>query len=319
MLPRRSPPSNHRRRRPVESTWQHAARTLWRRTAAPVATQIREFLEGLFDIWSWRFLAGTGWYPSKWGSTALAAAAAFLLAWFAVDGRFSVSQESLSVDVRSPYASSLLDAHLAPADAWASDQVVGHSIFTLQPRTLRRAALDNPFVAQADVRLQLPGRVQAVVDEAMPTLAWVTQHGTYVVNEEGVPRRIARQVAFAPDEPTGFLTLFDWQGHAQLALPYAADPRGSRLDPDLVATILAIRGGLLAAPGQPGELLAFHFTQAHGLNFVLPGRSTRVVWGDSLQMERKLANLQGIWHWLESRELNAELIDVRPLSKPYYR
>lgn len=318
MLPRRSPPST-RRRRPVEGTWQHSVRTFWRRTAAPVATQIREYLEGLFDIWSWRFLLGTGWYASKWGSTLLAAAAAALLAWFAMDSRFEVSRASLAVDVRSPYASSILDAHLPPADAGEFDQVVGHSIFTLRPRALRQAALGNPFVARAEVRLQLPGRVQAVVDEAMPTLAWITQHGTYVVNETGIPRRIAGQVASVPDEPTGFLTLYDWQGHAQLAQPYATAGGPSRLDPDLVATILAIRGGLLADASQPDALQTFHFTQAHGLNFVLPGRATRVVWGDSLHMERKLANLQGIWHWLESRELNAELIDVRPISKPYYR
>lgn len=284
-----------------------------------MSTQVREYLEGLFDVWSWHFLLGTGWYASKWGSAMLAATAMGLLAWFAVDSRFEVSRAFLLVNVRSPYASSILDAHLTPADAGEFDQVVGRSIFTLQPRVLRQAALGNPFVAKAEVRLQLPGRVQAVVDEAMPTLAWVTQHGTYVVNEAGIPRRIASQVAAVPDEPTGFLTLFDWQGHAQLAQPYAADSHQSRLDPDLVATILAIRGGLLADPGQHGELQTFHFTQAHGLNFVLPGRATRVVWGDSLHMERKLANLQGIWHWLESRELNAELIDVRPLSKPYYR
>lgn len=319
MLPRHAPPSTHRRRRPVESTWQHSVRTFWRRTAAPVSTQVREYLEGLFDVWSWPFLLGTGWYSSKWGSAMLTAATVALLAWFAVDNRFEVSRASLSVDVRSPYASSILDAHLTPADAGEVDQVVGRSIFTLQPRALLQAALGNPFVAKAEVRLQLPSQVKAVVDEAMPTLAWVTQHGTYVVNAAGIPRRIASQVAFVPDEPTGFLTLFDWQGHAQLARPYTVDSRQSQLDPDLVATILAIRGGLLADPGQPGELQMFHFTQAHGLNFVLPGRSTRVVWGDSLHMERKLANLQGIWHWLESRELNAELIDVRPLSKPYYR
>lgn len=317
MLPRRSPST--RRRRPVEGTWQHSVRTFWRRTAAPVATQIREYLEGLFDIWSWRFLLGTGWYASKWGSTLLAATAAALLAWFAMDSRFEVSRASLAVDVRSPYASSILDAHLTPADAGEFDQVVGHSIFTLRPRALRQTALGNPFVARAEVRLQLPGRVQAVVDEAMPTLAWITQHGTYVVNETGIPRRIAGQVASVPDEPTGFLTLYDWQGHAQLAQPYATAGGPSRLDPDLVATILAIRGGLLADASQPDALQTFHFTQAHGLNFVLPGRATRVVWGDSLHMERKLANLQGIWHWLESRELNAELIDVRPISKPYYR
>ena len=319
MLPRRPPPSTHRRRRPVESTWQHSVRTFWRRSAAPVSAQIREYLEGLFDVWSWPFLLGTGWYASKWGSAMLAAAAVGLLAWFAVDSRFEVSRTSLSVDVRSPYASSILDAHLTPADAGEFDQVVGRSIFTLQPRALRQAALGNPFVTKAEVRLQLPDEVKAVVDEAMPTLAWVTQHGTYVVNAAGIPRRIASQVVSVPDEPTGFLTLFDWQGHAQLARPYAVDSRQSRLDPDLVATILAIRGSLLAAPDQPDALQTFHFTQAHGLNFVLPGRATRVVWGDSLHMERKLANLQGIWHWLEARELNAELIDVRPLSKPYYR
>ena len=317
MLPRRSPPST-RRRRPVEGTWQHSVRTFWRRTAAPVATQVREYLESLFDVWSWRFLLGTGWYASKWGSALLAAAAAALLVWFAVDSRFEVSRASLSVDVRSPYASSVLNAHLTPADAGVFDQVVGRSIFTLQPRALRQAALGNPFVAKAAVRLQLPDRVQAGVDEAMPTLAWITQHGAYVVNETGIPRRIADQVASVTDEPTGFLTLYDWQGHAQLAQPYAA-AGPSRLDPDLVATILAIRSGLLADADPPDALQTFHFTQAHGLNFVLPGRSTRVVWGDSLHMERKLANLQGIWHWLESRELNAELIDVRPISKPYYR
>ena len=140
MLPRRSPPSTRRRRRPVESTWHHAVRFLWRRTAAPVSTQIREYLEGLFDVWSWHFLLGTGWYASKWGSTLLAATAMGLLVWFAADSRFEISRASLSVDVRSPYASSILDAHLTPADAGEFDQVVDRSIFTLQPRALRQAA-----------------------------------------------------------------------------------------------------------------------------------------------------------------------------------
>ncbi len=63
----------------------------------------------------------------------------------------------------------------------------------------------------------------------------------------------------------------------------------------------------------------FNFTSDHGLQFTIPEFGIRIYWGNGLHTERKLANLAGIEAYLAEQDLEAELIDLRPISRPYFR
>lgn len=292
----------------------------WTRYAQPFFRMLRDMLVAPLSLLTLQFLQGTGWYPSKCASLFLVAAVTGVAVWATVDPIFYIQPATLRVTVQSPYEIAEISAHLAPDAIGGVQDVLGHHVLWQVPRQIRQAVLANPFLAAADAEVRFPAHVAITVQEVAPRLLWVTDDRVYAVLADGKARRLP----VAPEDRAlrapEFLTLFDWNANAALNRVPRHAVTALHLDPDLINAILALqREYQVRQPVADPALNAFYFSKAHGLYFHMPGRGTRVFWGDGLHLPHKLANLRGIEEYVADLGRDAELIDVRPISKPYFR
>lgn len=291
---------------------------LWRIWLRPTLRKVADMLLAPLSLLTLQFLRGTGWYASKFFSAFLALAFLGALGWLGFDPQFYTAPPNLEVRIHSFYQVPGLEPHLTPDEVWNFQALMGQHILWHNPRSLREHIQTNPFVDGATVRIQFPAQVRVDVDEKSPWLLWVTNGGVFAVIEDGRARRLPH-MQDTPDLRMEFLTLYDWMGRATFNRAAAHAATAQFLDPDLAATIFAIKQDYdLRTPALP-PLNAFQFTESHGLHFTVPDAGTRVFWGDGLQVHQKLANLKGIETFLADHELDAALIDVRPIFRPYYR
>jgi cell division protein FtsQ len=172
----------------------------------------------------------------------------------------------------------------------------GLSIFWVNPDQVARRVETLPNVKSAQVRAGLPAHISISVEERQPQFVWQTGETRWWVDAEGtiVPPR--------GDMP-GALTIVD--ADAQPVEP------GQVLDASVVGAAQALRQLL-------PELKVMNYSQATGISF-----RTREGWpvylGDGRNMEAKLTVLVAMRDDLLARGATPEFIDVRFLSKPFYR
>lgn len=293
---------------------------VWTRYAQPFGRMLRDMLVAPLSLLTVQFLQGTGWYPSKFASLSLVAGVTGAAIWAAVDPVFYIQPATLRVTVQSPYEIAGVAAHLAPDAIGGFQDVLGHHVLWQVPRQIRQAVLANPFLAAAETEVRFPAQVAITVQEVAPTLLWVTDNSVYAVLANGKARRLAVSSADRARSAPTFLTLFDWNANAALNRAPRHAVTALHLDPDLLNAILTLQREYQIRPSAAAPALhAFYFSKAHGLYFHTPGRRTRVFWGDGLHLPHKLANLRGIEEYAAALGRDAELIDVRPISKPYFR
>lgn len=291
--------------------------TGWLRTQLGMG---RDMLVAPLSLLTLQFLRGSGWVHSKYCSLVLLVALFGLGIWLAVSPSFYVGADSLQIVVRNTYEVRGLDPYLPPAQVWNPGEIIGTHILWQHPGRLQGLAEENPFVDQAHIRASLPDKLIITVQETRPALIWVTDEALYAVLEDGTARRIAgdpSQIAFGQGS---HYILFDLKGAASLSRDARHPTESAYLDPELVKTMQALRHhyqGPVSTPRPP--LQRFRYSQAHGLNLVIPESETRLFWGNGDQLEQKIANLSAIEEFLSGRGEIAELIDVRPLTTPYYR
>ena len=269
---------------------------------------------------TWQFLRGSGWFPSKYPSTALILILAGMAGWTAHDQRFYVDRSNLLIQVRNTYEIPGLNPYLLPEEVWDFQGVIGTHILWQQPRVVHAAVLTNPFVRGARVQTYFPRTVSVLVQEETPTLLWATGEGVFAVLSDGTARELPAVSYDAGLRELEYLTLFDLKGEATLNREPTHAIETAHLDPELVKTVLVLQQEYGSAPTADSEALThFYYSQAHGLHLAIPNIGTRVFWGNGLQLSQKLANLRAIEEFVASNGQIAELIDVRPLTKPYYR
>ncbi len=289
---------------------------IWALNVQPLIHSLRDLLLALLSLFTVEFFRGTVWYPSKYASLLVVLVIGFVLAQLGLDSQFYVGPDNVHLFIQSPYEMTSFDSRLVDEDIWGFEHVLGRHILWQNPVAIQEGIRANPFVAETKVTLLLPATLIVTVQEVAPALFWVTSESHYAVTHEGQAWRVREPSA---QIPLSHPTLYDWNARAALNRPLLHAAVSHQLDPDLVHTMLTIQERYQQHSFWRTPPHHFHFTHQHGLQFTLPASGTRIYWGDSLNTERKLANLAGIEAYLAEQKLEAERIDLRPISRPYFR
>ncbi len=319
-LPRLTPLPQRFVRHPRVADVGRRVRKLWAGHLKPFLHMGRDMLVAPLSLLTLQFLRGSGWFPSKYLSLAAVLCLTATAGWTALDPQFYVDPGHLEIRVLSAYEMSGQDPYLLPREVWDFQSVVNTHILWQRPKHIQSAALANPFISNVRVRTYFPRTVAVTVQETSPKLVWATLEGAYAVLTDGTARELSTVKSEAVLNGVEYLTLYDWQGTASLNREETHTIASTHLDPDLVNTVLVLQQEYVDRIGaESAPLQRFFYSQAHGLHWVIPNSTTRVFWGDGLQLAQKMANLRAIEEFVEVQGETAELIDVRPLTKPYYR
>lgn len=232
----------------------------------------------------------SGLHAAKLISLALLIAVATLFVWFADDDSFFVYQEN--VEFRGMH-------YLTDEELYALSDVERWSILWLEPERIRADVLAHPYVADAQVSIHWPARVQIAVEEVTAVAIWATEGAEYWILADG------RALPARSGVPTPGLRLVDPQREARM--PGSVE----RLWPGLLATAQHLQAEF--------GLDEFWYNSTTGLNFGLPETKTWVYWGDGAEFEAKKFALQ-----TAEKEIRANRDAVRTLSliapnRPYFR
>lgn len=236
--------------------------------------------------------------------------------------------------------------YLYPEELYPELGIDGWSVFWIDPDDVKAAVVQHGYVADAEVSVRFPSRIEIAVTEEEPTALWVTDAGHRWVLEDGtaLPVRTATT--------SNLLQILDGQQDAALAdatksylvntdaIRVAANET-SALEPTVIgADQLALSNNsvsntdvgdnpasmdqgvlasaLLLADRYPG-LRQITYSRGVGLNFTLPQRSEWIYWGDGNNFSQKLENMAAIHLAIAKSEASASVIDLRSPEKPYYR
>lgn len=190
---------------------------------------------------------------------------------------------------------------------FAAADVDGWNVLWLEPAAIRARLLAQPWVADAQVRVQLPRDVTITVQEELPVAVWITNQGQFWLSSSGAALPI-------PINPDG--------SYPPVALPQIVDSLNEaraigdgplRMDPAILTSALAL---MEALPELEDNV---RYNRTIGLNFALRDPAIWVYWGDGFAMPAKLDNLTAIRAALRTRPEPAQFLDLRSIDRPYVR
>ncbi|MFN0072095.1 MAG: cell division protein FtsQ/DivIB [Chloroflexota bacterium] len=171
--------------------------------------------------------------------------------------------------------------------------------FWLRSSALRSRLLEIPAVAEAEIRVILPDRVEVRVRERAPYGVLQTGALAQLMDADGV---IIGTVSQAPP----LLTIRN--------LDTAVEPP-ARIEPEAFGAIKVLSKHLGATAFEP---TSFAYSQQSGLEFeTREGITVRL--GNGKDLEWKLGALDKMRQYLVDNRLRAQLIDVRFRDRPYFR
>lgn len=179
--------------------------------------------------------------------------------------------------------------------------VEGWNVFWVSPRRVREQLVALPTIADAEVHISPPHSVAIDIQEAEPVALWATQEGIYWLLPDGTALdRLDERYDTLPQ-------LIDNERDAAIW----GDRTQQQVDPDVLHSGLAL---LQLVPGI--ENLYFH--NEIGLNFLMPGNSTWIYWGDGSNMEQKYGNLEAVRKMLRAESQPVSVVDLRS-ARPVLR
>ena len=235
----------------------------------------------------------TPWHNSKLISIFLLVAAGTTIGWLHQKDEYFVYREDVTFTNL---------AYLDPQELYQASLVDGLSTFWLRPREVRQAILRHPYVADAEIDVQLPAQVTIKITEREPVALWVTDAGSLWLLEDGTALT-ARDNRYA-----GILQIVDGLGAAR-AISFAQKPAMNKEILDNAQKLASYFPSL--------TMIMFH--EGVGLNFPSPSSGIWVYWGDGSYFETKLKNLLTIENELTQGRISAELVDLRLPEKPIIR
>jgi hypothetical protein len=240
----------------------------------------------------------TAWSPSKVVSCLLLSAAIVLIGLVHTQDEWFLYAEDVHFNQLS---------YLEPGDLYQLSQVEGWNTLWVQPEDIRRRILENPYVEDVNLRLQLPARLEVSVQEHPPVAIWQTQAGDFWIASNGATLPVKGQV------DASLPRIVDMLQEARLlgAPDAAAGP--SAVDPRVLTSAMAL---METMPELENKV---RFNRSVGLNFPLPDKEIWVYWGDGKNTTKKLSNLTAVRQVLDDGETAAQIIDVRFVNRPYFR
>jgi cell division septal protein FtsQ len=238
---------------------------------------------------------GLAWLGSRWLS--IVGAATLVVATFVLltSPRFRVEQ----VTVRRESAS----ADQAITRATQLTQVVGHNIFLLNTARVAREVAMVPSVLSARVVARFPNAVEIELVERVPIASWRTPSGAFLVDDQGLVLAQESGDGVTPGE--GALVIRDTTGR-ELRPGEHVDQRA----------MLAARELARALPSAGAQAAQLEFG-AQGL-VVVTDAGWRVIFGDTEDLNPKLANLAGIVELARQQNLRLATVDLRPRDRPFF-
>lgn len=238
-------------------------------------------------------LFGSGWHPSKLVSLLLLALVIAGLYWVHSVEEFFLYREDVVFDNLT---------YLDDDELYGPTGIDGWSVFWVQAENVRQALRRYPYVADAQVRIQLPARVHIAVEEVHPTALWVTDEETLWLLADGT----ALPMRYAPTND--LLQIVDGSQAAR----DVRRPTAAAMDPAVLESALTLAAQFPA-------LRSLNYNPGIGLNFALPGGDTWIYWGDGRDPAEKHQNLAAIMNVLQKEGRTTPIIDLRYPDRPYFQ
>lgn len=238
----------------------------------------------------------SGWHASKALSAFVLAAAVGLLVWVQTDYHWFVYADSVSFKGAT---------YLTHDDLFPMTGTNGWNVFWLRPEDIRENVMQHPYVVNADVRIDLPNRIDVLVQEPDPIAVWMTDLGPMWILADGavlpirVPEGSTLSAQLLTDDGRDLPTLVDMQRGAK-----AVDRLDEAVDSDVLNTALALTARV-------PELTSVRYNRGIGINFGLPDSPYWIYWGDGAGMDDKLTRLAMAQRMLDDGELTGQVIDLR--------
>lgn len=173
-------------------------------------------------------------------------------------------------------------------------------VFLVDPAQAEERFASVAEVAQAEVSVRWPNRVEVVVEERVPMVAWQDGYREWWISEEGV--------AFLKhDERPGLIQIES----EEPVLLVREDPLDQVVDPNVL-----VAAGVLSAQLEGVEQFIYH--PVHGLGYESEGGWT-AYFGVKGDMLNKVRLYRGILSRVEEQGVTPTFISVRDASAPYYR
>ncbi len=239
----------------------------------------------------WRVFAH--WLGWNWLSVANLLALCGVIALLLTSPQFQVTQVVIAQDRESDVA--LTQAH-------ELSNIVGRSIFLLHTERLAREIEALPSVRSARVRARLPDRVIVEIAKREPVAVWQAVNGAFLVDREG--QIIGPATDDAPGRPA--LVIQETSGVERAP--------GQRVERRILLAARELRRVLpqLGIDQQAIEYGTLGLT-------VVGSNGWRIIFGDLEQLNAKLENLVAILDLQRRQPEPVEVIDLRPVERPYYR
>ena len=239
----------------------------------------------------WRVLAH--WLGWSWLSVANLLALCGVTALLLTSPQFQVTQVIIAQEWES--SATLAQAH-------ELSNVVGRSIFLLHTGRLAREIEALPSVRSAQVRARLPDRIIVEIAKREPVAVWQAVNGAFLVDHEG--QIIGPATDGTLDQPV--MVIHETSGVERVP--------GQRIERRILLTAREL-GRVLPQLGI--ESLAIEYGTL-GLT-VVGSNGWRIIFGELEQLNAKLENLAAILDLQRRQPESVEVIDLRPVERPYYR
>ncbi len=189
---------------------------------------------------------------------------------------------------------------LDPAQVGETSGILGRNALLVRGEDVEQSVLRLTPAREAHAVITLAGRVAIDIAERTPLAQWKGREGSFLVDREGV--------LFSTATPSGpVISVRDLDGPAA--------ELGGRVDPGVLATVELLEAALPVRAGIRPQ--GYEYSRSSGVAVPVQD-GPRILFGDSADLDSKIAALVAIKEHLEASKSRAEVIDLRFKSRPTY-
>ena len=191
---------------------------------------------------------------------------------------------------------------LSESDVIARLSLQGNNLLALPIEDLRAKLMEEPWLRNVELRRSLPGYVTVALEERTPSVVWQTGSQQYWVDKDGTVLEVLRQA------DTSLPLIKDMDGPDRWA--------GEKVDADAVGLALAL---LERLPTEMQDEAKFYEYLSYAGLVVETKKGYRARFGNSVDLEWKLAVWKSVIATGEDKDLKVKHIDLRFGDRPFFR